>query len=360
MTANNDVREHLEFLHCCIDKNRRSAMNIRWKTPSATKNQTVNELDEAIKLISDLDDDQDIAAIWVNLHQLPMGYTGNAVTTAIKARRFLLIDVDPDRPNATNATAEEKQLASSNVSKISSYLDCLGFPAPALSVDSGNGFHLYYRLDEEYPLSSYGDALIREALRVLSAHFPDAGIDKSVHDRARVVKVAGTMARKGPQSDKRPWRRAKILYRGKGKEVLHVNQLKDAIAMLGGSIQASDSNPSELGEAARNLLELPPETATNQLLLREMLRHISPNVSREEWLPVVWSVASLGWASGQTTAHSWSMQCLARFDQADFDKVWNGYERGRGISPRTLVFLARRGGYAGMSFLTGQLANMYA
>jgi hypothetical protein len=354
-----DIQTHISTLHTDASNNLTSALNIRWKTASETKNQTFNDLDEAIRFVSKVDIDVNVSAIWVNLHQLPIEYTGNAEAAAICARRYLLIDIDPARPKDTNATSSEKASAFSVVREISEYLRAIGFPAPVFWVDSGNGYHLYFKLEDGYPLTSYGDAVIKKFLKQLSIFFPQAGVDKSVHDRARVVKVAGTMARKGPHSDKRPWRRSEILHRGKGQSV-SLKQLEDAVIQLGGSVPLPINSSPALGEAARNLLEIPPETITNKLLLGEMLKHVSPDVSRDEWLPIIWSIAALNWNSGHKTARRWSAQCLERFDETDFDKVWNGYDRSKGITQRTLVFRARQGGYAGLDFLIGQLAKMYA
>jgi len=54
---------------------------------------------------------------------------------------------------------------------------------------------------------------VKEALRILSWKFSSAGavVDTSVHDPCRITKVPGTMSRKGPYSEDRPWRQSKLL-----------------------------------------------------------------------------------------------------------------------------------------------------
>ena len=64
----------------------------------------------------------------------------------ILSRNVLFIDLDPVRPSGISATEEEKAAAKHIGEEIQDYLKTRGFPTPAW-VDSGNGYHLYYRID---------------------------------------------------------------------------------------------------------------------------------------------------------------------------------------------------------------------
>ena len=60
-------------------------------------------------------------------------------------RRWLPIDIDPHRAAGIMASTEEKASAEEAANFIKNYLKNQGFPDPAY-VDSGNGFHLLYRI----------------------------------------------------------------------------------------------------------------------------------------------------------------------------------------------------------------------
>lgn len=135
----------------------------------------------------------------------------------VTARRFLLIDVDPTRPPAFkkhSATDEEKLAALDVATATNEGLQAGGWPAP-LWVDSGNGYHLYYRLPDAQVgghVKSETDP-VATLLRVLKAKFdtPAAEIDASVFNAARVMKVPGTLARKGPNTTDRPHRTSAVI-----------------------------------------------------------------------------------------------------------------------------------------------------
>jgi hypothetical protein len=117
--------------------------------------------------------------------------------TDIICRRWLLVDVDPNRPAGISSTDEEKEKAEAVACAIEAYLhDHLKWPAP-VRTDSGNGYHLLYRID--LLNDSESKTLVEGCLRVLAGRFstPDVCVDTSVGNAARIVKAYGTLARKG-------------------------------------------------------------------------------------------------------------------------------------------------------------------
>lgn len=129
-------------------------------------------------------------------------------------RRWLLIDVDPVRPAGVSATDSELALALERALVIAEYLAALGWPASIMAM-SGNGYHLLYRID--LPTDDAG--LVKAVLAALADRFSDGAvaIDRSVHNPARIVKVIGTVSRKGDElrgaasQDDRPHRRSEIV-----------------------------------------------------------------------------------------------------------------------------------------------------
>lgn len=131
----------------------------------------------------------------------------------VVARRFLIVDVDPVRPAGVCATDAEKEAARDVAASVRSYLSW-AMTDPVV-VDSGNGFHLYYRFDPPMvggPVDSTTDPLAR-LLAVLARRCdtPAAKVDTRVYNAARIVKVPGTWAKKGPNTPARPHRQSAVL-----------------------------------------------------------------------------------------------------------------------------------------------------
>jgi len=85
----------------------------------------------------------------------------------------------------------------------------------------------------------------------------------------------------------------------------------------------------------------PKESQTEVAKLQGALAHLSPDSDRgcgsffdaggqpdsDIWLATVWSIASLGWASGKDIAKNWSQQCPERYTEQGFEDAWNGYNK---------------------------------
>ena len=136
--------------------------------------------------------------------------SANAAGASDIARRtWLLIDCDPPRQSKTNSTAEEKQAAREQADRIREWLCSHGWPEPVLA-DSGNGWHLLYRID--LPNDEASKALLERFLARLKQLFPM--VDAGNFDAPRLCKLYGSWARKGEHSDERPWRRSAIVEQG--------------------------------------------------------------------------------------------------------------------------------------------------
>lgn len=109
-------------------------------------------------------------------------------------RTRLLLDFDPRRPSGISATDAEHEAALDRARTAYRDLRAHGWPDP-LVVDSGNGAHLVYAVDQ--PADDGG--LIERVLRALAARHDDAAVelDQTVHTAARITKLPGTLACKG-------------------------------------------------------------------------------------------------------------------------------------------------------------------
>ena len=127
----------------------------------------------------------------------------------ILKRTRLLIDLDPKRPAGTSATDAEKRPAQALAAAISEGLASRGWPEPVLC-DSGNGYHLIYRIELPNDLESRD--LVRACLEALAAQAPDrVDVDRSVFNASRITTLYGTTKRKGEATPERPHRRSAIL-----------------------------------------------------------------------------------------------------------------------------------------------------
>jgi hypothetical protein len=127
----------------------------------------------------------------------------SASAADVARRHWLFVDADPCRPANCSATNEEKARAWAKVVEVRAYLTGRGWPLP-LVCDSGNGHHLLFRVD----LPADDGGLVQRVLRALAARFSDAAvvIDTTVHDAARITKLYGSKACKGPDTPERPHR----------------------------------------------------------------------------------------------------------------------------------------------------------
>jgi hypothetical protein len=125
-------------------------------------------------------------------------------------RRWLLIDLDPVRPSGISSTREQRQVALKRAGQCQQWLTTQGWPPPVVA-DSGNGFHLLYRLN----LANDDDAkaLVEGCLRALAERFSDdtVAVDRSVGNAARITKLYGTWACKSDATEDRPHRLARLL-----------------------------------------------------------------------------------------------------------------------------------------------------
>ncbi len=111
----------------------------------------------------------------------------------IVRRRWLLVDADPKRPSGISSNDEEKAHALECLNAIRTRLTEAGWPEPVVA-DSGNGYHLLYRMDEP----AEGD-LVKRCLVALDQQFSDdyTSVDTTVFNPSRIVKLYGTRAEKG-------------------------------------------------------------------------------------------------------------------------------------------------------------------
>jgi hypothetical protein len=134
---------------------------------------------------------------------------GFAKDADVAIRAWLLIDLDPVRDKQYThdpSTDVEKAAALEVAVAIRSEFAAAGWPSPAL-VDSGNGYHIYYPWCD--PESHDANALLQALAR--SHGSAAVKVDTAVSNLGRIMKVPGTIGRKGAESPERPFRVANLM-----------------------------------------------------------------------------------------------------------------------------------------------------
>lgn len=128
----------------------------------------------------------------------------------ITARAVLPIDVDSVRPSGISATDAELGAALEVADNIDRHFQRQQWPAP-IFVCSGNGYHLYYRVD--LPADESATDWVKRTLATLADKFDTDGakVDRSVYNAARIMRLPGTTARKGDPLPDRPHRICKLM-----------------------------------------------------------------------------------------------------------------------------------------------------
>lgn len=150
--------------------------------------------------------------VYFSLNPCPINLGKPINAKAMLRRRWMLVDVDAVRPPDTNSTDIEHGCTNELANLVMDDLAARGWPLP-VTIDSGNGWHLLYRVD--LANDELSRVMIRDATHALADRFDLNGVatlDRAVHNANRISKLPGTWVRKGPMSDDRPHRMARLVH----------------------------------------------------------------------------------------------------------------------------------------------------
>lgn len=135
---------------------------------------------------------------------------GSAKDADIQHRHLLLVDIDRIGDTSSPANQAELDAAKALALEVRALLQNRNWPPPILML-SGNGYHLYYRLNQ-LPNDKASEELICTTLKQLALKFNNqiVGIDTTVYNASRITKVPGTLMRKGLATEDRPYRMAEV------------------------------------------------------------------------------------------------------------------------------------------------------
>ncbi len=196
------------------------------------------DLDTLIRLVAAIERQAKPQATYITLNPVNFAVAARALNrfkgakkgegaadSDIATRSWLLIDLDPIRPNGISASEAEIQAALDRSAVIADALSKRGWPDPVIAF-SGNGYHLLYLISLRNS-NVYRD-LLQDTLKGLQLQFSDKAdkndlgskvlegeigvkLDPSVFNAGRITKLYGTYARKGDQVADRTHRQSQIV-----------------------------------------------------------------------------------------------------------------------------------------------------
>ncbi len=217
-----EIRRSLELLHEPGDVFEVRAL----KVPSGRWENTVsgyfNNFDAAAEAVWTLDNCRKPKGVYVTINPVNPALLARACNRLVERpaattsdadvirRRWLPFDIDPNRPSGISATNEEVALAVSLAADIEDILRSIGWGYP-LYASSGNGQYMLYRVDLPNDPASLAlvnriYAAVNQRLGGIILSKPYAEIDTTVGNAARLLRVGGTVNRKGDETFDRPWR----------------------------------------------------------------------------------------------------------------------------------------------------------
>lgn len=218
-------------------------------------------------------------------------------------------------------------------------------PAPAIVVDSGNGFHCYWPFDTELAVGPW-----RALAGMLKAKCEELSFNADptvTSDAARILRVPTTMNHKGPvpvpcrliRDDGRVFKPADLM------QPLSKSTGLDAFAVA----PQRTVTPAINADLAGGLEYDRPDTETVKSMMPFVhIPELSSGTRRKVWLDVLLGLHdwSGGNEEGFQIAHEWSMQEPGYESEGDVRKRWLSFKGGRGGKTiGTIIMLAKKGGW---------------
>jgi len=206
-------------------------VNIRSIGKSQTKNEifSTTEADEILKYIKRLEKNYNI---YTTFNCFDTVEKNTVSDKDIKKIKFILLDIDPERPSGTTSTDEQKKEASEVFKK------CLNFLSENeiiyhYAFDSGNGYHALIPVNIEP--SKENQTIIKKFLYLLDSMFSTktAHVDKSVHNPARITRFYGTLNIKGIDINPEKCRYSRFLEDKTNQKENDFNLIKNIVTNYG-------------------------------------------------------------------------------------------------------------------------------
>ncbi|MBA4090551.1 MAG: hypothetical protein C0494_08175 [Sphingobium sp.] len=281
---------------------------------------------------------------YIIMNRVREGFRGSKAVADrdILLRTLLLIDIDRAWRADSPASPPELYDCMLVAKAVREFLAGSGFPA-CCGAFSGNGFHLYYRLDG-LPNHRFTRDQIKALLKGLAARFDTdkARVDTVVHNASRITKLPGTIAYKGTASPGRDYRMARLI----DAPPLSAATADDLQRVL--DVLCTITNAGAM-RAHGSPLQGEPDTPLRRARLSDALRFMSADSERDDWRDTVWAILSTGWRDAPIIAEAWCRTAPHRFTQHGFDNLLGSYDPGHSECPTlgTIFYRAREAGWNG-------------
>ena len=220
---------------------------------------------------------------------------------------------------------------------LSAFVRATGLPPPSVYVHSGRGVHVYWCLDRDVPVAEWEP--VAEALKAKCQELDFAADPSATADPARVLRVPGTLNRKGAE----PLPCHVLSDNGTTHSL-------DSIARQLSMIPSASSTQSKLAalapaDALVTKQSFKPLSASEVEAMLGCIR-LPPTNSRDLWVQILCAVQD--W--GQKSEESWQLfdawsATQPSYQQSENRKIWNSFTPDGGITIGTLVKLAGENGY---------------
>ncbi|TWT73305.1 AAA family ATPase [Allorhodopirellula solitaria] len=264
-----------------------------------------------------------------------LGRSCNAITHDAKStttdadiveRRWILVDIDPKRPTGTSASADENKAAIMAAAGIRHWLAGRGWPEP-LRCMSGNGAYLIYRVS--LPNDKQAKELAASFLKVIGDRFNSerVDIDHSVYNAGRILKVCGTVARKGSDLrgvdgiEDRPHRRSFFIDTGKPIEVGDRSLIESLVAEFA---ERKDDAPETVKPTASQVASTSPRSAIDRC--RKYLASMQPAIEGQNGSAKTLEAGAvverfgLSLDDGLPLMHRYNARCVPPWDERDLER----------------------------------------
>jgi hypothetical protein len=174
-------------------------------------------------------------------NQLKSGKLSTTSDNQIVVRQILPIDIDSVRLAGIPASNTEHQSALTLARTIRDTLKSEGWPDP-INLNSGNGAYLEYAI----ALPTQDEGLIQRVLQGIANRFDteQAHIDTTTYNPARIMRLPGTMNRKGDGTENRPHRMARIIHVPDAIQIVTREQLEAIAAPIEPPKQSKEKSSS--------------------------------------------------------------------------------------------------------------------
>ena len=165
---------------------------------------------------------------------------------------WLFIDLDPKRKSGISSSKEELEKAFQMATKIYNFFREHNFPEPVKAI-SGNGAHLLYKI--ALANNDENKQMLQNCLKALDLMFSneDVEVDVTTATPSHTIKLYGTLAQKGADTQERPHRMSRIVYVPDNLQVTDKAKLEWLAAQLPKTEEPRQSKPYVQGPGSFDL-----------------------------------------------------------------------------------------------------------